>query len=110
MSKNGKYQAEITQADDGWQAQIKRQVTSRKTTVSKQQDGFASEAEARSWADEQLTEFTGKQQAANLRQNKNRKQAEQTRTERSTRRSEKTAKKKSSESSELANESPENSE
>lgn len=49
-----KYQ--ITLAEDGgkWNAAIVRKVSSRKSTITKSQDGFATEAEAQTWADTEL--------------------------------------------------------
>lgn len=40
-----------------WTAQILRRVTSSKKTVSKAQSGFATEAEAQTWAQAALQEF-----------------------------------------------------
>lgn len=68
-----------------------RQVTSRKTTISKQQGDFASQAEAQQWAEAALAEFSNKQSAANTRQNRQRKEVEEQRMQRSARRAEKTA-------------------
>lgn len=55
MSK--KYTVEITQQDDTWSAAIVRRVSSKKTTVSKQQEGFQSEAEAKAWGEAELKAF-----------------------------------------------------
>jgi len=49
-----KYEITITENDQNWTAAIVRKVSSRKTMVTKSQDGFASEAEASSWADTEL--------------------------------------------------------
>jgi len=57
MAKGKKYDYKVTQNDSTWTAEIIRQVTSRKTVVSKSQDGFASEAEATDWGKAQLVEF-----------------------------------------------------
>ena len=57
MAKGKKYDFKVTQSDSTWIAEIIRQVTSRKTVVSKSQDGFSSEAEATEWAKAQLVEF-----------------------------------------------------
>ena len=77
-----------------WKAQIHRQITSKKTIVSKQQDGFASEAKAKEWAEQQLTEFTSTQGASNQRHGEQRKLNEEERRSRSNRRAEKTLKAK----------------
>ncbi len=55
MSK--KYTAKVTQKDDQWSAAIVRRVSSRKTVVSKQQDGFKSEEEAKAWSEAELKTF-----------------------------------------------------
>jgi hypothetical protein len=57
MAKGKKYDFKVTQVDSTWSAEIIRQVTSRKTVVSKSQDGFASESDATEWAKQQLAEF-----------------------------------------------------
>ncbi len=49
-----KYEITITENDQNWTAAIVRKVSSRKTMVTKSQDGFASETEASSWADTEL--------------------------------------------------------
>ncbi|WP_101758104.1 DUF3622 domain-containing protein [Oceanicoccus sp. KOV_DT_Chl] len=51
---NKKYETFITQQDSSWTAGIIRRVTTRKTTITKSQEGFASEAEAIAWADAEL--------------------------------------------------------
>ena len=61
-----KYQSEILQDGDNWLARITRQVTSRKSIVSKQQDGFKSEAQAQAWVEENLAEFISTQKNANF--------------------------------------------
>jgi len=66
-----KYQSEILQEGDNWTARITRQVTSRKSLISKQQDGFNSEAEASVWAAAALADFISTQKSANTRPNKN---------------------------------------
>ncbi len=57
MAKGKKYDYKVTQNDSTWSAEIIRQVTTRKTVVSKNQDGFATEAEASDWGKTQLAEF-----------------------------------------------------
>ena len=52
MSK--KYEIYTSQEDSGWTAGINRRVTARKTSVTKSQSGFASEAEAMAWAETEL--------------------------------------------------------
>ncbi|MGB0467625.1 MAG: DUF3622 domain-containing protein [Pontibacterium sp.] len=57
MAKGQKYDYRVVQADALWTAEIVRQVTSRKKMVSKRQDGFATEAEAKAWGESQLALF-----------------------------------------------------
>ncbi len=57
MTKNKKYTVQITQVDSSWTAEIIRQVTSKKTVVSKSQEGLSSEAEAIVWSEAQLAIF-----------------------------------------------------
>lgn len=55
-----KYSVRVAAADDEsgtWTSEIVRQVSRKNTVVSKQQTGFASEAEAQSWGAETLKEF-----------------------------------------------------
>lgn len=49
-----KYEITLTEKDQSWTAAIVRKVSARKTTITKSQDGFASEAGAASWADTEL--------------------------------------------------------
>jgi Protein of unknown function (DUF3622) len=57
MTTNKKYDYRITQNKTDWTAEITRRVTSKKTTVSKSQDGFATEAEAKTWGEKELAAF-----------------------------------------------------
>lgn len=90
MANSKKYQINVEQNKDTWLAQITRQVTSRKKVVTKQQDDFASEAEAQTWAEQTLAEFIKTQQGSNARRGANRKASEDVKTQRSSRRAEKT--------------------
>ncbi len=72
MTKGKKYNYRIKQHDQCWTAEIIRKVTSKKTTVSKKQEGFASESEAQKWAEETLKEFL-----QNLNDNNKRRSAKQ---------------------------------
>ncbi len=58
MSKGKKYDYRVVQQGADWRVEIVRQVTSKKTMVSKQQDGFSSETKAQTWAREALKLFT----------------------------------------------------
>jgi len=91
MAKNNKYQIHLLQVDSKWQAQITRQVTSKKTTVTKQHDDFACEADAKKWADTELEQLLEMQVSSNQRQNKQRKQKADIAEQRSSRRAKKTA-------------------
>jgi len=59
MSAAKKYTSHIEQDSSSglWSAQIMRRATSKRAVVSKGQDGFASEAEAKAWAETHLQEF-----------------------------------------------------
>ena len=57
MAKGKKYNYRIVEDKTGWAAEIIRRVTSQKTIVSKRQDGFATEAEAEVWGQEELETF-----------------------------------------------------
>jgi len=61
MSQDKKYNVRVSAADDTWTAEITRRVSARRTQVSKQQKGFASEAEAQAWGDTELKSFLEKQ-------------------------------------------------
>ena len=74
MTQGKKYTSQITQDGDSWKAEIIRQVTSRRTMVSKSQDGFASEAEAQIWAESELKMFMKKLSEHNKRHSEVRKE------------------------------------
>ncbi|WP_086982486.1 DUF3622 domain-containing protein [Vibrio aphrogenes] len=65
MSK--KYNYQLVEKRNGWAAEIIRQITSRRTLVSKRQLGFATEAEAKEWAEKELIEFQKIQAERNKR-------------------------------------------
>ena len=91
MAKAKKYQCVVKQNEGAWIAQIIRQVTSKKTTVSKQQGDFASEQEALAWGEVALAEFTVMQSSSNQRRGLQRKKNEEIKRQRSSRRADKTA-------------------
>lgn len=62
-----KFDYRLVEKSDTWTAQIVRQVTSRRTMVSKKQAGFASEEEAKAWAENELVEFSKNQAERNVR-------------------------------------------
>ncbi|EHA1125898.1 DUF3622 domain-containing protein [Vibrio navarrensis] len=76
MSKNKKFAIRVTEKREGWAAEITRQVTSRKTVVSKRQMGFESEALAQAWAEKELAEFVQNQVVRNERKSQMRKERE----------------------------------
>lgn len=57
MTQSKKYDYRVTQDKKTWTAEIIRRVTSKRTSVSKTQDGFASEAEAKAWGEKELASF-----------------------------------------------------
>ncbi|MDP2559778.1 DUF3622 domain-containing protein [Psychrobium sp. 1_MG-2023] len=57
MSNSKKFDINLIEDNGSWTAQITRRKTAKQTIVSKSQDGFASESDAQSWAEEQLKEF-----------------------------------------------------
>ena len=57
MDKGKKYDCRIVQDKTGWTAEIVRRVTSKKFHVSKSKDGFASEAEAKEWGENEINSF-----------------------------------------------------
>lgn len=57
MSKGKKYDYRILKNRKDWKVEIVRQATSSKTVVSKRQTGFATEAEAKEWAETELKSF-----------------------------------------------------
>ncbi len=57
MTTNKKYDYRVIQGKQHWIAEITRRVTSKKTVVSKSQDGFTTEADAKSWGEKELVSF-----------------------------------------------------
>ncbi len=57
MASSKKYNCRVTQEDTSWTAEILRRKTARESIVSKSQTGFASEAEAEAWGQEELKNF-----------------------------------------------------
>lgn len=85
-----KYQTEVLEENGKWTARITRKLSSKKSTVSKQQEGFATQAEAETWANDTLATFIDTQKTANNRQGENRKNNDEVKRQRSNRRAEKT--------------------
>lgn len=57
MATGKKYDYRVAKNRKNWKAEIIRQVTSRKTVVSKRKTGFATESEAKQWAETELKSF-----------------------------------------------------
>ncbi|MDO7597551.1 MAG: DUF3622 domain-containing protein [Pseudomonadota bacterium] len=74
MAQSKKYDSKIQQNGATWTAKIIRRVTAQKTMVSKQQHGFASEAEAQAWAETQIALFLENLKARNKRRSQPREQ------------------------------------
>lgn len=67
MTTGKKYDFRVVQGSDGWSAEIVRRITTKKTVVSRSQGGFASEAEAQAWGQEELKVFLQRQSERNRR-------------------------------------------
>ncbi|EDP57575.1 DUF3622 domain-containing protein [Vibrio sp. AND4] len=77
MSKNPKFAIRVTEKRNGWSAEITRQVTSRKTVVSKRETGFDSEEKAQAWAEQELVSFVQNQVVRNERKATQRQEREE---------------------------------
>ncbi|WP_415903387.1 DUF3622 domain-containing protein [Neptuniibacter sp. QD29_5] len=67
MAKGKKYDFQLVAEGETWSAKILRQASARKTVISKQQDGFATEDEAKVWAEAELEQFMSQQVERNKR-------------------------------------------
>ena len=72
MTQQKKFDYQIKQDANTWSAEITRRVSARRSSVSKKQDGFATEALATEWATAELAGFLEKQKAANARKSERR--------------------------------------
>ena len=72
MTQQKKFDYTIKQDANTWSAEITRRVSARRSNISKQQDGFATEALAIEWATAELAEFLEKQKQANARKSERR--------------------------------------
>ena len=90
MATSKKYDFTVEQNDAQWVAKITRKITSKKTAVTKEQDGFSTEQEAITWAEAALVELTETLKKSNQRHGAQRKNIEEVRRQRSARRAEKT--------------------
>ena len=68
-----KYDYRVEQDKSGWTAEIVRRASSKKTVVSKRQDGFATESHAQAWGQSELKSFLEGQDKRNKRRALNRK-------------------------------------
>lgn len=57
MKKSKKYDYRVVPAGTAWAVEIIRRVTSKSSVVSKIQDGFATEAEAQEWGQQEAETF-----------------------------------------------------
>ena len=67
MAQENKFDYQVTQDGNKWNAEITRRVSARRTTVSKQKKGFESEELAELWAKEKLLGFLENLQEGNKR-------------------------------------------
>ncbi len=77
MSHDKKYALRLAESEQGWSAQITRRISARKTSVTKKQDGFATEAEAKVWGDKALQEILDNLMVRNERRAKQRVERDQ---------------------------------
>ncbi|MGF1713351.1 DUF3622 domain-containing protein [Photobacterium chitinilyticum] len=67
MANGKKFDYRVVEKRNGWAAEIIRQISARRTTISKREMGFATEAEATEWAEKTLAEFVQNQIERNKR-------------------------------------------
>ncbi|RJX74258.1 DUF3622 domain-containing protein [Vibrio sinensis] len=77
MSKNKKFAIRVTEKRNAWTAEITRQVTSRKTVVSKREAGFESAELAQAWAEKELAGFVQNQVVRNERKGQQRQERQE---------------------------------
>jgi hypothetical protein len=65
--KSNKYNIRVVQDNTTWTAEITRRVTSKKILISKSQNGFKTESEAKDWGKKELSVFLNKQNERNKR-------------------------------------------
>jgi len=74
MTTTKRYDFRLLQKDDLWSAEIVRRVSVEKMVVSKHQDGFATEADAQTWATNEIAQFLKKYKEKNKVRSEKRKQ------------------------------------
>ena len=67
MSKSKKYDCRAVKKKADWTAEIIRRVTASKVVVSKSKGGFATEADALKWGENELKVFISNQSERNKR-------------------------------------------
>ncbi|GAD81261.1 hypothetical protein VEZ01S_54_00120 [Vibrio ezurae NBRC 102218] len=77
MSDHKKFTVRTVEKRNGWCAEIVRQISSRRTTVSKREMGFETEAQAQAWGEKELEVFIQNQAERNKRKAAERKAKEQ---------------------------------
>ncbi|MDH5184965.1 MAG: DUF3622 domain-containing protein, partial [Gammaproteobacteria bacterium] len=60
MTQSKKYSCRISQDGTNWSAEIIRRASAKKSIVTKKQDGFATEAEAQTWGETEVSNFLKK--------------------------------------------------
>ncbi|MBV1920392.1 MAG: DUF3622 domain-containing protein [Pseudomonadales bacterium] len=73
----GKYGYRVKQDGDAWVVEITRKVSTKKTSVSKRQDGFSTESEAEEWAKKALVSFLENLEERNKRRQEEKENLEQ---------------------------------
>jgi len=74
MAKSKKYVCRVVQDNDSWTAEVVRRVTSKKSVVTKSQQGFATDDEAQAWG---LNEVKVLVKTANLNERNKRRAKEE---------------------------------
>ncbi|TEW54971.1 DUF3622 domain-containing protein [Psychromonas sp. RZ22] len=72
MTQQKKFDYQIKQDANTWSAEITRRISARRSSISKRQDGFVTEALAIEWATAELAGFLEKQKQANVRKSERR--------------------------------------
>ncbi|WP_087018446.1 DUF3622 domain-containing protein [Thaumasiovibrio subtropicus] len=67
MATGKKFTYRVVEKRNGWAAEIIRQVSARRTTISKRDTGFETEQAAIEWAEKTLGEFAQQQVERNKR-------------------------------------------
>lgn len=77
MSISKKFSFRVVEKRSGWTAEIVRQVSVKRSVVSKREMGFESEADATAWAEKELVNFITLQAERNKRKSSARKASEE---------------------------------